>query len=91
MVPDQGQNLKTDWMRRRAYSLDELAEVIPFGWKRPAVPQTAVGRNFSMFQALMIWAGSPQNVGVEVLSAAMSIYRDVEAAFPACSPQLPGV
>ena len=89
MVPDQGQNLKTDWMRKRPYSLAELAEVIPFGWKRPAVPQTAVGRNFSMFKSLMIWAGSPQNIDVEVLSAAMSIYREIEDAFPATHHSFP--
>ena len=89
MVPDQGQNLKTDWMRKRPYSLAELAEVVPFGWKRPAVPSTAVGRNFLMFQALMIWAGSPQNIDVEVLSAAMSIYREIEDAFPATHHSFP--
>ena len=89
MVPDEAQNLTTDWMRRRPYPLAELAEIVPFGWKRPAVPRTAVGRNFLMFQALMIWAGSPQNVGVEVLPAAMAIYRDIEAAFPGARHSFP--
>ena len=82
MVPDQGQNLKTDWMRPEAYRLAELAEVVPFGWKRPAVPQTGIGRNCAMFEALMKWAGSPGNLGLPVLPAAMAIYRDIVGQFP---------
>ena len=89
MVPDQGQNLKTDWMRRRPYCLDELAEVIPFGWKRPTVPQTAVGRNWTMFWAGMKWAGSPDNLNFPVLPALMSIYRKIEDAFPATHHSFP--
>ena len=89
MVPDQGQNLKTDWMRKRPYSLDELAEVIPFRWKRPTVPRTAIGRNWMTVLALLKWAGSPVNQHLPVLPAAMSIYPQIMASFPGAGHPFP--
>ena len=82
MTPEPGQNLTTEWMRPAAYRLAELAELIPFGWKRPAVPQTGIGRNCCMFEALLKWAGSPGNLGLPVLPAAMAIYREIIEQFP---------
>ena len=82
MTPDPAQCLKTTWGREAAYSLGELCEVISFGWKRPKVPKTAIGRNWAMFRALLKWAGSPSNLGLPVLPAALSIYRDIVDAFP---------
>ena len=91
MTPEPGQNLTTEWMRPAAYRLAELAELIPFGWKRPAVPQTGIGRNCCMFEALLKWAGSPGNLGLPVLPAAMAIYREIIEQFPgASSPFTPG-
>ena len=77
MVPVPAQRLQTDWLRRRPYPLQELAEIIPFGWRRPAVPSTGIGRNCSLFEAGMTWAGSPTNLGVPVLSALMAINVEV--------------
>ena len=77
MVPVAAQRLKTDWLRRRAYPLQELAEVVPFGWRRPSVPSTGIGRNCSLFEAGMKWAGSPVNLGVPVLTALMAINAEV--------------
>ena len=65
-----GAELRTTWGRREPYELGELAEVIPFGWRKPKVPRTAVGRNSAVFESLMAWAGSPANAGIEVLTAA---------------------
>ena len=77
MVPVASQRLRTDWLRRRPYPLQELAEIVPFGWRRPAVPSTGIGRNCSLFEAGMKWAGSPANLGVPVLPALMAINAEV--------------
>ena len=77
MVPVASQRLKTDWLRRRPYPLQELAEIVPFGWRRPAVPSTGIGRNCSLFEAGMTWAGSPANLGVPVLTALVVINAEV--------------
>ena len=61
---------KTWWGCKHAYSLDELAEPIPKGWRRPELAQTGVGRNVDLFRALMKWAGSPANIGREVVAVA---------------------
>ena len=77
MVPVAAQRLRTDWLRRQPYPLQELAEVVPFGWRRPAVPSTGIGRNCSLFEAGMTWAGSPANLDVPVLTALMAINAEV--------------
>ena len=61
---------KTLWGCKHAYSLDELAEPIPKGWRRPVLAQTGVGRNVYLFLWLMKWAGSPANIGLDVLAVA---------------------
>ena len=77
MVPVAAQRLRTDWLRRQPYPLQELAEVVPFGWRRPAVPSTGIGRNCSLFEAGMKWAGSPANLGIPALTALMAINAEV--------------
>ena len=77
MVPVESQRLKTDWLRRLPYPLQELAEIIPFGWRRPTVPSTGIGRNCSLFEAGMKWAGSPANLGIPVVTALMVINAEV--------------
>lgn len=56
----------THWLRRPPYGLGELAEFIPFRWRRPKPSRTAVGRNCDVFCHCMRWAGSPANLGVPV-------------------------
>ena len=54
----------TDWMREEPYRLEELAEGMPKGWRRPTVqPQTMYGRNDALFKAGMKWSGAPRNWG----------------------------
>ncbi len=76
----------TIWGRTEPYSLDGLANVIPFGWKRPRVPQTGIGRNRAMFEAGMMWAGSPANQGLAVLTALHSVRDEVCGAFAGDHP-----
>ena len=59
---------QTHWGCSQPYSLSELAEPIPKGWRLPVKPTTEAGRNNSLFEALMKWAGSPANIGHEVLA-----------------------
>ena len=61
---------QTHWGCHRPYSLSELAEPIPKGWRLPVKPTTEAGRNCALFVALMKWAGSPANIGLEVLAVA---------------------
>ena len=68
-----GGALITTWGRCDPYSLDELAEVIPRGWRLPRVPTTEAGRNCSLFMALMKWSGMPRNWGVDVLDQALAM------------------
>lgn len=82
MIPDLSQGLQTDWLREQPYPIDELGEVVPFGWKRPGIPRTEVGRNCAMFEAGMKWAGSPANLALSVLPALMSIYREIVDQYP---------
>ena len=68
-----GRELITTWGRRDPYSLDELAQVIPHGWRLPSVPTTEAGRNCSLFMALMRWSGMPRNWGVDVHDQALAM------------------
>ena len=77
MTPVASQRLRTEWLRKRPYPLAELAEVVPSGWRRPAVPLTGIGRNCSLFEAGMQWAGSPANLGLPVFSALVVINAEV--------------
>ena len=77
MSKAHGPGFKTHWLRRDPYKLDELARVIPFGWRVPKIPATGIGRNNDLFQALAKWAGKPENRGNDVLAAAMSINEEV--------------
>lgn len=52
------ERFRVTWGPPGGYGLGELTDYIPRGWRRPRVLQTAVGRNCSLFIALMRWAGS---------------------------------
>ena len=69
---------KAFWGCKHAYSLDELAEPIPKGWRRPVLAQTGVGRNVDLFRWLMKWAGSPANIGLAVLPVARAANDGLE-------------
>ena len=59
-----GDLFKTDWRRREPYSLEELGEFVPRGWRQPVgQPMTVYGRNDLLFKAGMSWSGKPSNWG----------------------------
>ena len=72
----------TNWLRKDPYSLGELARVIPFGWRRPTVSRTGVGRNCDLFQSLIRWAGCPENRENDCLAAAHVINQSFELPLP---------
>ena len=43
---------------------------------------TAIGRNVDLFRALMQWAGSPENIGNEVLAAAHVVNQSFDIPLP---------
>ena len=61
---------QTHWGRSCGYSLDELAEPIPKGWRLPAAPSTEPGRNCALFGSLLKWAGALANLDLPVLAMA---------------------
>ena len=79
----------THWLRREPYTLSELAEFIPFGWRKPRVAKTAAGRNCDLFVAMMRWAGAPANLGAPVLDEAMGVNEGFE--FPLGPAEVAGL
>ena len=80
---------ETHWLRREPYTLGELAEYIPFGWRRPKPSRTAAGRNCDVFCHCMRWAGSPANLGAPVLGEAHQVNDGFE--FPLDPPEVAGI
>ena len=80
---------ETHWLRREPYTLDELAGFVPFGWRRPKVSRTAVGRNCDVFAHCMRWAGSPENLGAPVLGEAHRLNDGFE--HPLDPPEVAGI
>ena len=70
---------QTHWGCDRGYSLDELSEPIPTGWRLPVAPRTDTGRNCALFASLMKWAGSPLNLKVDVLAMASATNDGLDA------------
>ena len=58
--------------RRQGWSLPELADYIPKGWRRPAKRSTGIGRNCDTFAASMAWAGREENRKRSVWEAAIA-------------------
>ena len=63
----------TRWGPESPYPLEQLARVIPFGWRAPDVRQTGVGRNCDLFRAGMAWAGREANARLDVLAALLIV------------------
>ena len=64
---------ETRWGPELPYPLEQLARVIPFGWRAPDVRQTGVGRNCDLFRAGMAWAGREANARLDVLPALLIV------------------
>ena len=61
------------------YTLQELREYIPRGWRRPALARTDVGRNCDVFRSLMRFAGVADHSDLDVARLADQIYQDIAA------------
>ena len=70
------------WGREQPYTLDQMATIIPFGWKKPKVSNTAIGRNRDMFTAGMKFAGQWRNRDLPVLTALHSVRDEVCGNYP---------
>ena len=80
---------ETHWLRPEPYTLDELAEFVPFGWRRPKVSRTAAGRNCDVFAHCMRWAGSPANLGSAVSAEAHRVNDGFDV--PLDPPEVVGI
>lgn len=80
---------RTHWLRREPYTLGELAEFVPFRWRRPKPSRTAVGRNCDIFAHCMRWAGSPANQDVPVWLEAERINDGFQV--PLDPPEVAGI
>ena len=89
MEDAQRAGFQTHWGRREPYTLGELAEFVPFRWRRPKPSQTAVGRNCDIFAHCMRWAGSPANLGVSVLEEALTVNDGLK--FPLGTSEVAGI
>ena len=58
----------TTWLRDQAWTLEELAEPIPRGWRIPKKPATIEGRNCTLFLATMRYFGKRgnQDMGTDI-------------------------
>ncbi len=73
---------RTEWGVEQPYTLATLAEVIPFGWKRPTVAQTGVGRHVDLYVSGMKWAGNRANESIAVLPALMAVNQTFDPPLP---------
>ena len=81
MAAAHGAGFKTGWGRHEPYTLDELAEVIPFGWRMPTKPaafSTEAGRNCYLFLAAMRESGKPRNWGKDVTALVVVLNEALE-------------
>ena len=72
MARAHGPGFVTNWRETEPYRLDELAEVIPFGWRIPKIPRTAEGRKTGLFLAVMHFAGKPEHAEHNLLAVTIA-------------------
>ena len=59
----------------------DLCNVIPFNWRRPRLAATAIGRQVTLWETALAWAGSERNAGRSVRRMLDAINQDVADAF----------
>ena len=72
----------TVWLKRDAYTLDDLRAYIPGNWRRPKVPRTDVGRNNDIFRALLRYAGNAAHSDADVARHADALYQTIDVTSP---------
>ena len=58
----------------------DLCNVIPFNWRRPRLATTAIGRQVTLWETALAWAGSECNAGKSVRWMLDAINQDVGEA-----------
>ena len=70
-------NTETLWFRSSPWELSELdeaaTEALPDGWKTATAKPGAVGKNCSLFEGLMEWAGKERNRFESILTQAQAV------------------
>lgn len=82
---------RTDWLRQEPYTLAELDEAIPPGWRRPRRPLTVYGRNDALFRAGMKWTGGPSHWGDWAGLATYLAAMNAEFVLPLGARELGGI
>ena len=59
----------------------DLCNVIPFNWRRPRLATTAIGRQVTLWETALAWAGSECNAAKSVRWMLDAINQDVADAF----------
>ena len=89
-APTRETPYETVWGREEPYTLDQLANVISFGWKPPKVRQTGIGRNVALFEAGMQWAGWIGNADRQVITVLMAANQEFTYQLPLSEGGCPG-
>ena len=80
-------NTQVLWFRQHSWELSELDEAasvqLPPGWKPATAAPGGVGRNCSLFEGLMTWAGRPAHRFESLLVQAHSINAEFATPLPA--------
>ena len=64
------------------YTLQGLADVIPFNWQAPVIPRFVIGRNVTLFGAGMRWAGREANAHLDILPMLLAANRNFADPLP---------
>ena len=72
---------ETTWGAERPHYMADLCNVIPFNWRRPRLAATAIGRQVTLWETALAWAGSECNAGKSVRWMLDAINQDVADAF----------
>ena len=72
---------ETTWGAERPHYMADLCNVIPFNWRKPRVAATAIGRQVTLWETALAWAGSECNAGKSVRWMLDAINQDVADAF----------
>ena len=78
VASQDGGELRTWWGREAPYTLAELSEPIPRYWHKPRVARSALGRNCTLFESAMGWAGSERHLELPVLAYALDLNADFD-------------
>ena len=72
----------TVWLRARGYTLTELRQYVPRGWRRPRPPRTDVGRNCALFLSLVRYAGHAGHTDADVRREADRLREEIDIHRP---------